>query len=145
MIAVLLNFHYSVMLVFLCLNHILWEADCVSKLNTPVVFHCLLAGHAAFLTLVQFLSLSLQLLGKGATNQRRCTESPALAPGVLTWGWDFCCCHKAWASATSVPEVLSDAHWCAFQFNNHLVYRINFVRLVNTLSLAEYMQFLEHH
>lgn len=65
MIAVLLSSHYAVILVFPCLNHILWEADCVSKLNTPVVFHCLLAGHAAFLSVVQFLSLSLQLLGKG--------------------------------------------------------------------------------
>lgn len=62
----LLSCHYAAILVFSCLNHVLWEADCVSKLNRPVVFHCLLAGHAAFLTVVQFLSLSLQLLGKGA-------------------------------------------------------------------------------
>lgn len=68
--------------------------------------------------------------------------------GVLTWSWDFCCFYKAGASATSVPELCWGPLRCpqtGVLCSLITIWLTELIRVVNTLSLAEYMQLLEHH
>lgn len=136
-----------------CLNHILWEADCVSKLNTPVVFHCLLAGHAAFLIRLILESISAASGERSykskvvwwVSSPSPGLRSPHLMLRLLLLLQSTSIGHiSAW---TVLGSSQMPTNWCPLQFNNHLVDRINLVKVVNTLSLytQQYMQFLEHH
>lgn len=78
----LLSSHYSVMLMFLCPNHMLQETADVLMLKTPVVFHCMLTGHTAFLSIVQFFSLQPCRCFKELEIREGVLR---LLPALLTW------------------------------------------------------------